>query len=234
MAVLLLSTGGRLVFQSGGALQLIASSTGFAYIADGYIAKGYYQTLATPPPPAVLEGEFDLDVGEPGAARHRTAYANAQALQMAYWQPGSPYAPYDLQPIFVMKNHFGFYAFSTRGIPQVIEDTVFSFETTLVDPEPVSFTSAPLDTNIVGSVSAIQRSVGRVVIRDPGAIWAKRLSQEVLVGMPAGLFWIVKRLWATPVLTGSIGRISYSNRELTIEYGEFRRRTPQRSVRFSV
>ena len=198
------------------------------YITPGYIDPGYYESQAAPPPPP--EGEFDLDIGEPGAPRHRTAFGSEAALQMAYWQPGSPWAPYDLQPIFVYKDHFGFYAFSTRGVPESIVASVYSFETTLVDPEPTAFRSSPIHDNIVGSIGAIERPHGRVTIRDPEAVWLKRLSRQATVTMPGGLFLIVKRLRAEPVLTGSIGRATWEDYQTVIEFGDFRRRTPIRPV----
>jgi hypothetical protein len=190
------------------------------YITPGYIAPGYYETTTVVPP---VEGEYDLEVGSPGAAAHRTAFASTRALELAYWQPGSPWAPYDVQPIFTFVSPLGRYAFSDKGVPQAIDDMCLSFDTTLVELDPISFTSVPLSGNLLGSVSAIERSQGRVLISDPTGIWAQKISREAIVAMPAGLFWLVKQLYTVPALTGTIGRLSYRNRQLTLFYGNFRR-----------
>jgi hypothetical protein len=188
------------------------------YILD-YILDYYVDSTGVP----VVEGEYDFDVGTPGNAAHRTAFASSRALELAYWQPGSPWAPFSVQPVFIMYNHLGIYAFSDRGIPQAAEDLVMRFDTTLAELDPISFRSVPLSANLLGSVSAIEKSQGRVVINDPDGYWAQKMWREAIVGMPAGLFWLVKGLYTQPALTGTVGRISYSQRRLTMFFGNFRR-----------
>ena len=196
------------------------------YADPGYSVPGYAESIADPLPPP--EGVFDLDVGVPGAARHRTAVATAHALELAYWQPGSPWAPYAVQPIFVICTRLGVYAFSDKGVPQAIVDQVLSFDTTLVEMDPISFRAAPIASNILGSISAIERSQGRVVINDPMGEWARRMWREAIVAMPSGIFWMIKDLYTVPALTGTVGRISYRNRQLTVFFGQFRRDSPVR------
>ena len=190
------------------------------YVDLGYVDVGYAETTTTPP---VVEGEFDLDVGVPGAAKHRTAAASHHALELAYWQPGSPWSPYDVQPIFALSTYMGLYGFSTRGVPQAIEDQLVQFFTTLEEPEAIAFRSAPIGSNLIGSVTTVERPTSRVVIRDDTGFWAKRIWVEAIVGMPCGRFWLIKQLYTMPVLTGTVGRMTYSNRRLILEYGDFRR-----------
>jgi hypothetical protein len=171
---------------------------------------------------AVQEGEYDLEVGSPGNAAHRTAFGSSRALELAYWQPGSPWAPYDVQPIFKLVTPMSTYIFSNKGVPQAIQDQGF-FDTTLVELDPISFSSVPLAGNILGSVSAIERSQGRIVIADPTGIWARKMSREAICNMPSGIFWLVRGLWTVPALTGTIGRLSYRNRQLSLWFGDFRR-----------
>lgn len=190
------------------------------YVDLGYVIPGYVETTFVAP---LVEGEFDLDVGSPGAAKHRTAFASTRALELAYLQPTSPWAPYDVQPIFTFVSPFGRYGFSNKGVPQAIDDMCLSFETTLVELDPISFRSVPLHGNLLGSVSTIERSQGRVVISDPNGVWAKKMWTEGIVHMPGGIFWLVKQLYTVPALVGTIGKISYKNRQLTMFYGDFRR-----------
>jgi hypothetical protein len=197
------------------------------YIQSGYITPGYYESTTVIPP---VEGEYDLEVGTPGDAAHRTAFASTRTLELAYWQPGSPWAPYDVQPIFTFVTPLGRYTFSTKGVPQAIDDMALYFDTTLVELDPISFRSVPLAANILGSVSAIERSQSRVVINDPTGFWAQRIYREAIVSMPAGMFWLVKNLYTQPALTGTIGRLSYKNRQLTLYYGNFRRDQEVRPV----
>jgi hypothetical protein len=190
------------------------------YVDLGYVEPGYVETTTVP---VVVEGEYDFGVGTPGNAAHRTAFASSRALELAYWQPGSPYAPYAVQPVFIMYNHMGIYAWSDRAIPQAAEDLVMRFETTLAELDPISFRSVPISANILASVSAIEKSQGRVVINDPDGYWAKKIWREAIVGMPAGIFWLIKGLYTQPALTGTVGRLTYRNRQLTLYYGNFRR-----------
>ena len=144
----------------------------------------------------------------PGAARHRTAFASSHALELAYWQAGSPLSPYDVQPIFVLGTHLGLYLFSTRGVPAAMEAMALQFFTTLEDPEPIAFRSAPIGSNLIGSVTAVELTNSRVVIRDDTGFWAKRIWAEAMVNMPAGLFWLVRQLYTMPALTGTVGRLT--------------------------
>jgi hypothetical protein len=171
----------------------------------------------------VQEGEYDLNVGTPGNPAHRTAFASAHALELAFWQPGSPWAPYDVQPVFTWLSPIGRYAFSTRGVPQAIEDMCLLFDTTIVEMDPLSFRSAPLHGSILGSVSTIERSQSRVVINDQTGVFAKKVHREAITCMPGGMFWLVKGLYTVAALTGTIGHLSYKNRQLTLFYGDFRR-----------
>lgn len=195
----------------------MADSSHNDYIVDDYIDDYYVDSDVV-----VVEGEYDLDVGSPGAAKHRTAFASTRALELAYLQPTSPWAPYDVQPIFTFVSPMSRYTFSTRGVPQAIDDMGI-FDTTLVELDPISFRSVPLHGNLLGSVSTIERSQGRVVINDQTGFWAKKMWQEGIVNMPGGVFWMVKRLYTVPALVGTIGRLSYKNRQLTLFYGDFRR-----------
>jgi hypothetical protein len=183
---------------------------------SGYVAEAA-------PPVSGVEGEYDLEVGSPGNAAHRTAFSSTRALELAFWQPGSPWAPYDVQPVFTFVTPIGRYGFSTKGVPHAIEEMCFMFDTTLAEMDALSFRSAPLHANILGSISVIERSQSRVVINDPTGYWARKMWQEAIVAMPAGIFWLVKGLWTQVALTGSIGRMSYKNRQLTLWYGNFRR-----------
>ena len=171
----------------------------------------------------VPEGEFDLDIGVPGAAKHRTAFASVHALELAYWQAGSPLSPYDVQPIFVLGTRLGVYLFSTRGVPAAMEAAALQFFTTLEEPEPIAFRSAPLGSNLLGSVTTVELTSSRVVIRDDSGFWAKRLPVEAIVNMPCGRFWLIRQVKTIPALTGTVGRLLYSKRKLVIEYGDFRR-----------
>lgn len=190
------------------------------YSTPGYVTTGYVVSTTTPP---VVEGTFDLDVGTPGHAKHRTAFASTRTLELAYWQAGSPLSPYDVQPIFVIQTHLGLYAFSDRGVPPALEDLVLQFATTLQRPEPISFRAVPLGANILGSVQTIERSTARVVIDDPTGFWASRIMIQSLVSMPAGLFWLVRQLYTEVALSGTIGALSYTRRQLTIDYGFYKR-----------
>ena len=151
------------------------------YVDLGYVDVDYVEATTVPP---VVEGEFDLDIGVPGAAKHRTASASLHALELAYWQPGSPLSPYDVQPIFVLGTHLGVYLFSTREVPAAMKAVAVQFFTTLLDPEPIAFRSAPLGTNLIGSVTTVERPTGPVVIRDDTGFWAKRIWMEAIVEMP--------------------------------------------------
>jgi hypothetical protein len=204
----------------------MADSSHNDYIVDDYIDDYYVDSEAV----VVIEGEYDLEVGTPGHAAHRTAFASTRALELAYLQPGSPHAPYDVQPIFTFVSPLGRYIFSDRGVPQKIEDMCLSFDTTLIQLDPISFRSVPLHGNLLGSVSMIERSQGRVVIDDQTGVWAKKVHTEAIVNMPGGIFWLVKRLWTEAALVGTIGRMSYKNRQLTLFYGDFRRDIPARPI----
>lgn len=200
------------------------------YIQSGYIAPGYYESIPDVVPPA--EGEYDLDVGTPGHPRYRTAYASTRALELAYWQPGSPFAPYAVQPVFSIVTRFGRYAWSDRGVPQAIMDVCYRFDTQAIELDPISFRSSPIASNVIGSVGTIERNQSRVVLPDPDGFWAKRIHAEAIVSMSAGLFWLVKGLWTTPALSGTVGRVTYRSRRMEIIYGDFRRdRSSQVTVR---
>ena len=164
------------------------------YVDLGYVDVGYVETTTVPP---VVEGEFDLDIGIPGAAKHRTAFASLHALELAFWQPGSPLSPYDVQPIFVLGTHLGVYLFSTRDVPEAMKAAALQFFPNLLDPEPIPFRSAPLGNNLLGSVTTVERTTSTVVIPDTTGFWAKRIWMEAIAGMPAGLFWLVKHIKTT-------------------------------------
>lgn len=192
------------------------------YIDLGYIEPGYYESVPDVIPP-VEEGEYDLDVGTPGAPRYRTAFASTHTLELAYWQPGSPFAPYDVQPVFSLVTRFGRYAWSDRGVPQAIEDLCYRFDVTAIELQPISFRSTPIASNILGSVGLIERNQSRVAIPDPDGFWARRIHTEAIVTMPAGLFWLVKGLWTTPALVGTVGKLRYAQRTMELSFGDYRR-----------
>jgi hypothetical protein len=193
------------------------------YVRRGYVRAGYHRTVPPPPPPEIVEGEYDLDVGSPGNPRHRTAAASTRLLELAYWQPGSPWAPYDVQPVFALWNHIGLFAWSDRGVPQKIVDMVFQFEIANLQLDPISFRSVPLHANILGSVGTIERNQSRIVVPDPRGEWARRVHTDAILGMGAGLFWLVRGLYTVPALTGSVIRLRYYRRQLEIVFGDARK-----------
>lgn len=193
------------------------------YIQSGYITPGYYETQGVVTPPE--EGTFDIDVGTPGAPRHRTAAASTRVLELAYWQPGSPWAPYDVAPVFVLHNRIGIYAWSNRALPNAIQDMVFHYESVPLQLQSISFRSMPIASSLIGSIGQVERNQSHVGIPDPLGFWAKRIWQEPLVHQPGGLFWLVKSLYTVPALVGTVGRLRYRNRTLYLSYGDFRRDT---------
>jgi hypothetical protein len=201
----------------------VGGGTGIHYVDPGYVALGYLEALPVVGPPPGAVGAIDLNVGTPGQAIYRTALAHTRTLELAYWGAESPWSPYDVQPVFTLQTHLGLFVFSNRGLPAEVEDQAVRVETTLIVPEPIAFRSVPLASNLLGSVTAIERSTSRVLIPDPTGFWARLITVMPICQLPAGFFWIVKDLGSVPVLTGTVGRMRYSQRIMELHYGDFRR-----------
>lgn len=195
---------------------------GAEYVEAGYVDPGYVESEAAPVLPPVVVLDFDIDVGAPTLARHRTALASRHAVEMAYWGADSPWAPFDAQPLFAAWNHIGIYCWGREMPPEAIRAAVFRADNTLVDLGPVHFQSVPSGSFLLGSITDGRRPTGVAVV-DNSTGWFFPLMDEIWLGMGAGSFVTVRGLWTAPVLTGTLGRIRVARGTVEFHYGDFRR-----------
>lgn len=175
--------------------------------------------------------DIDIDVGPPGAARHRTPLASPNTLDLVYWPAGSPWSPFDAQPLFAVWNHMGIYVFGKRMPPEEIQAQVFSAEATLLSLSPITYAATPIGANLLGSVGSGQRPTGTATLRNNGE-WNSRVESEIWMTMGAGSFLNIRGLFIVPRLVGSVGRITLSEDVVTISYGAFKRDVPAGPIRF--
>ena len=156
----------------------------------------YYEDTETPVLP--VEPDWDFDLGTVVAPRHRTAMGSPHLLDLVYWPPTSPWAPYDAEPIFGIQTQMGLYCWAKRMPPQAILDLVHHAESTLLEVGRIPHRSIALGRGMLGSVSDVERPTSYVVVADPFDFLLDRFDLEIFVGMPAGLFTLVHRSWLIP------------------------------------
>lgn len=201
----------------------MADSSHNDFIVDDYI-DDYYEDTET----IVIIGVFDIDVGAPGSQRHRTALASQKTMDLVAWPSSSPWAPFDAEPVFVLSNHIGLYAFGRIAIPDALltQNAVFHTEATLLEVSPITFAATPIGANLLGSVSAGQRPTGTVTLRNVNSFWDLRVNDEAWLAMGSGLFMIIRQLYTVPILTGVVGRMRLVEDTVVIDYGAFKREQP--------
>ena len=203
---------------------------GDRYVEDGYVEVGYVEETVPVVVPPPGETDFDLSLGTVLAPRHRTALGSSHLLDLIYWPPTSPWAPYDTEPLFAIQTWMGLYVWSKVRPPQALLDAhhVQHTETTLIEVGPIAHRSTALGQGLLGSVSAVERPTSYVTIYDEFGEFLKRFDVEIFAGMPAGYFTLVKRIWLIPRLTGTVGEIEVdvSRQIVRIPYGQFARQEP--------
>jgi hypothetical protein len=173
-------------------------------------------------PPIVVGLEVDLDVGAPGETRHRTALGSRHAEETVQWAASSPYAPYDVQDIFIIWNRLGQYIFSKYALPEAVTAGALYAAPTLLEVSPVPFSAGVDASNLLGGSSSGLRATGTVRIANPTGWWNSRVNDEAFLVMSAGHFHFVRGLWTDPQLTGVIGSIELLPEEIVeISYGAF-------------
>jgi hypothetical protein len=174
----------------------------------------------------------DIDVGPPGAAKHRTALGSDNTQELVSWPASSPWAPYDAQSLMVIWNHMGIYVFGKRMPPDAIQALAFHVAATLKSVSSVTFAAEPIGANLLGSVSAGQRPTGSCVISNVDGWWNKRVNDEAFMAMGCGHFVLIRGLWYFPVLTGTIGSINLEEDDAIISFGMFASDQPTEKVWF--
>ena len=181
-------------------------------------------------PVAEIDTDFDLSLGTVVSPRHRTAMGSPHLLDLVYWPPTSPWAPYDTEPLFAIFTNMGLYCWGKVRPPQALLDAhnVQHTETTLIEVGPIAHRSTALGRGLLGSVSAVDRPTSYVTIYDEFGEFMNRFDLEIFAGMPAGYFALVKRVWLIPRLTGTVGEIEVdvSRQIIRINYGQFARQEP--------
>lgn len=203
----------------------MAESSHNDWIDDDYI-DDYYQDTETPAPP--VDVDIDFDLGTVVAPRHRTSMGTPHLLDLVYWPPASPWAPYDVEPIFGIQTNMGLYCWGKVMPPQSVLDLVHHAESTLIEVGPIPHRSTALGRGLLGSVNATDRPTSYVTIYDEFGFFLNRFDVEIFAGMPAGLFTLVKRQWLIPRLLGTAGEISVdvARQQVRIAYGHFARQEP--------
>lgn len=172
-------------------------------------------------------GSFVPDLGSIGAAKHRVIFDTLAKLDLQQWPASSPWAPYFIEPVFYLLNHFGLRLFSLWQMPDSLTAFVHEDRATLLSVSGFGIFTTPLQQRLLSGLEIAERPQMEVVLQNRDGYWERLTEQEALLAMPAGVYVFVRREGLVPLLVGTLGAWEFAESVVTLRIGDFTREEEQ-------